>query len=334
MSRGIKIRTLFIALAVSCAAGGHVFCAGPRSNDFTQSNITLKKDEMEKKKWTPETLNQDWTKQFEKKSFKTDADASSITNRKANLGEGLEAKEMLKSGNDLSGRQYVVPQYGETLSDKKWVAPENSALPRNLDRTLNKEYSGSIDFSQKNLSDINKQYVERMGEIQENTMRELNKFFSRDDFQDGGVPITKAGSQDNAMTPKTDSLLDMIGLGSSTDVGRPTIQLDKSGAFGAFTGKRRASEDYNSNTSSSENVSNSEKSTAYTAARNYQQVSPPPSKNAVSAALNKPRTAPVDDGKVKIAERKIDTRNYKGSFFGLPKELQSGEAKVEVKVNR
>ncbi len=317
-----------VAFVAAFAANRDAFCAGPRSNDFTQSNLTLKKDDIEKKRWNPEELPSDWTKQFEKKSFKTDADASREQNKRANMGEGLEAKSLSGNKNDLGGRQYILPQQGEDLSGRKWISPENTTLPRNLDRNLNKEYSGSIDFNQKNLSKINKQYVERMEEIQENTMRELNKFFSRDDFSDGGVPITKAGSQDGAFAPKTDSLLDTLGLTSSSDVGRPTIRLDRSGAFGAFTGRRKASADYDSGSG--------EVSARSPAMRNIGSGIPSRQQANVPAAASGAARAkqPVDDGKVKIAEKKVDTRNYKGSFFGLPKELQSGEAKIEVKVNR
>gem|GEM_PF-2162975 len=284
--------------------------AAPRTNDFTSANTSFTKT-MPSEKWSGDKpLSGDMQKDFPQMKFTPADNAAYLKEKTPNMGDSAAAKSLQAEQYSDRSKNYTTPQLPDKPSDKFYKSPNNPNF-ENSDKNLSKEYLGKIDVDQRNQN--NKLLREAVGNMQTNSLRDINKFFSGKNGEDSGIiPVTTAGSQINKdSVPPEDGILQTLGLSSDKNVGRPAISLNKSQAFGGIKPARK------------EEAQPQNPQPQSAAPR------PPAALEYVSAPSQQTNAQGASNVKT-VAEQTVENKSKTG-FLGLPKDM-SGKTTIKVQV--
>lgn len=210
-----------------------------RSNDFTKANtkFTGKLENQESTidmSKTPNLKNEN----LEQKKFVSPNDASSLIEKRANFSEDLTADKLSKERYFDYKKEFTVKEYeGKTDS---WEHSGKSALLKNKDRNLTKDYSGRIDFEKRNPYQRDVDFIkERYGDMMEQSMQDINKYFFRSSrSSEAGIDVQVAGGE---LKEEDDGISFFDFLSGNKKISRPRVTIEGPADTGDISQNPKAS---------------------------------------------------------------------------------------------
>ena len=199
-----KIFVLFFAVSVAIP---QVLFAQVKQHDYTKTNKTLERSELEKKSSSLIEQRASMGKSVEIKTYKNTKDASALMEKTFFYSD---KQSKLISSNSSFRDSTKKFDASKTFKPEKesWRNSEKQQKLLNTEKDLSKKYRGKIDIDKRSI--LHKDYLENVYEnMQERSMQDINKYqFRRSHPTDPGIKITRAGSE--AEDKKQSSFLDMF----------------------------------------------------------------------------------------------------------------------------
>ncbi len=304
-----------IVLFLICLGSALCGLAAPHNNDF-RKNYIPQEGNFKNKDWqgTSQMYDTSGKKDFSNEKFYQSDSVNRSINKKF---DGLDNKGENFTNKDFTNKdlQYSNASKKPENLKKNWDKSENTPNFKNLNEDLNKSYGGNIELEKE--YKFKQHIVDQMQHMQENSLAEINKFFSLGKDNDTeGIPVTVA-NEDALKSSKVrnESLLDILGVSSTKEIQRGSITLKKSADLGTINMSDKDSKSYveadSQNKLSTKSVQNTQ------------------NKSSVSEGDSSKNKQEV----VESVSSKIDTSKTK-SFFGLPQNMRRGEATIKVDVKK
>lgn len=304
------LKLAFFAFATTLASATF---GAPLNNDFTKANKST--DNMrEKPQFHRQGEKYDGSdKEFEASRYTPPSDRHDLKDKQYSGSPSALASQM-EEKRYRSDKTYTPPEL--QILDQSFYDKDKKADIEN--RTLNKDYSGSIDFDKRHPNDA---YMkEFLSHMQEKSMQEINKYVFRSSHSsDPGVKTLGAGSQLHSDKADTSEIADF--LFGTKRISRSPINFRKNKNVGTIADKSAV------NTPSNSDEPSVRQNAPARFAPNTRILPPVVNGQKNSSAANRPQ-----ERKVKVAEKEVDMGST-NLFAPRAQGMATGKYKIKVEVS-
>lgn len=304
------LRFVFFAFAMALASGAS---GAPLNNDFTKANNSTDNIKEKPQSHLQDDEYRESDKEFKASNYVPPPDKHDLKDREYRGTPSAVASQMedKRYKNDKSYTPPELKVLDNTFHDK-------DKKSRIEDKTLNKDYSGSIDFDKRHPNDA---YMkEFLSHVQEKSMQEINKYVFRSSHSsDPGVKTLGAGSQLHSDKADTSEVADF--LFGTKRVSKSSINFRKNKNVGAIADRSIASAPTDSDEPSVR------QNAPARFAPNTRILPPIVNGQKNSSTANRPQ-----ERKVKVAEKEVDMGNT-NLFAPRAQGMSTGKYKIKVEVS-